>query len=132
MSATLKILKARHGDAFIFECIKDEGAFYMVVDSGPRLSSKDIVPLIKTLPQIDLLVLTHYDEDHIMGFIDYFKQYPEDALKIKEYWLLRKMAKMLKTIMHICLIIIKNMTESLLLSCLQKKTNYLLAMQKYM
>ena len=58
----------------------------MVVDSGPRLSSMDIVPLIKELPQIDLLVLTHYDEDHISGFIDYFKQYPVDALKIKEYW----------------------------------------------
>lgn len=86
MSATLKVLKARHGDAFIFECVKDEGSFCMVVDSGPRLGSKDIVPLIKELPQIDLLVLTHYDEDHIMGFIDYFKQYPEDALKIKEYW----------------------------------------------
>ena len=86
MSATLKVLKARHGDAFIFECVKDEGLFCMVVDSGPRLSSKDIVPLIKELPQIDLLVLTHYDEDHISGFIDYFKQYPKDALKVKEYW----------------------------------------------
>lgn len=86
MSATLQVLKARHGDAFIFECEKDEGVFCMVVDSGPRLSSKDIVPLIKELPQIDLLVLTHYDEDHISGFIEYFKEYPEDALKIKEYW----------------------------------------------
>jgi len=86
MSAILKVLKVRQGDAFIFECKKEEGVFYMVVDSGPRLSSKDIVPLVKELPHIDLLVLTHYDEDHISGFIEYFKEYPKDALKIKEYW----------------------------------------------
>lgn len=86
MSAVLKVLKARQGDAFIFECKNEEKAFVMVVDSGPKLSIKDIVPQIKQLPQIDLLVLTHYDEDHIAGFIEYFKQYPEDALKIKEYW----------------------------------------------
>ena len=86
MSAVLKIIKARHGDAFIFECKKDESSFVTVVDSGPRLCTKDIVPIIKQLAKIDLLVLTHYDEDHITGFIEYFKQYPEDALKIKEYW----------------------------------------------
>ena len=86
MSTRLKILKARHGDAFILECKKDDSSFIMVIDSGPKLSIKDIVPQIKALPQVDLLVLTHYDEDHIGGFIDYFKKYPEDALKIKEYW----------------------------------------------
>lgn len=86
MSTVLKILKARYGDAFILECRKDEKAFVMMIDSGPKLCVKDIVPIIKDLPQIDLLVLTHYDEDHITGFIEYFKQYPDDALKIKEYW----------------------------------------------
>lgn len=86
MSTRLKILKARHGDAFILECKKDDSSFIMVIDSGPRLSIRDIVPQIKALSKIDLLVLTHYDEDHIGGFIDYFKKYPEDALKIKEYW----------------------------------------------
>jgi len=86
MGAVLRMLKARHGDAFVFECNKDGRSFVMVVDSGPKLSIKDVVPIIKQLAQIDLLVLTHYDEDHITGFIEYFKQYPEDALKIKEYW----------------------------------------------
>lgn len=86
MGHKLTLLKARHGDAFIFECRKDEKSFIMVIDSGPKLCIKDIVPRIKQLSQIDLLVLTHYDEDHITGFIEYFKQYPEDALKIKEYW----------------------------------------------
>lgn len=86
MSAILKVLKARHGDAFIFDCRKDELTFIAFVDSGPKLSVNDIVPIIKQLPQIDLLVLSHFDEDHITGFIEYFKQYPEDALKIKEYW----------------------------------------------
>ena len=86
MGHKLTLLKARHGDAFIFECKKDERSFIIVIDSGPKLCIKDIVPKIKQLSQIDLLVLTHYDEDHITGFIEYFKQYPEDALKIKEYW----------------------------------------------
>lgn len=86
MGAVLRMLRARHGDAFIFESKKEERSFVMVVDSGPKLCAKDIAPIIKQLPQIDLLVLTHYDEDHISGFIEYFKQYPEDALKIKEYW----------------------------------------------
>ena len=86
MTTTLKVLKARQGDAFILECNKDDTSFVIVIDSGPRLCSKDIVPIIKKLSRIDLLILTHYDEDHISGFIEYFKQYPDDALKIKEYW----------------------------------------------
>lgn len=86
MGTVLQMLKARHGDAFILECRKDEKAFVMVIDSGPKLTIKNIVPSIQELPQIDLLVLTHFDEDHITGFIEYFKQYPDDALKIKEYW----------------------------------------------
>lgn len=60
MGAVLRILKARHGDAFIFECKKDEKEFVMMIDSGPRLCIKEIVPIIKQLHQIDLLVLTHY------------------------------------------------------------------------
>lgn len=86
MKTILRMLKARHGDAFIFECEKDEKVFVMVIDSGSKLCVKEIVPILKHLPQIDLLILTHYDEDHISGFIEYFKQYPDDVLKIKEYW----------------------------------------------
>lgn len=86
MSTTLNFLQADHGDAFIFECEKDEGSFVMVVDSGPKISKCKIVPIIKKLSKIDLLVLSHYDEDHIAGYIEYFKKNQDDALKIKEYW----------------------------------------------
>ncbi|WP_321519439.1 MBL fold metallo-hydrolase [uncultured Bacteroides sp.] len=86
MPITLKFLQAGHGDAFIFECEKDGDSFVMVVDSGPRISQCKIVPIIKGLSKIDLLVLSHYDEDHISGYLEYFKNYQEDALKIREYW----------------------------------------------
>lgn len=86
MSITLNFLQADHGDAFIFECKKDGELFVIVVDSGPRISQYKIVPIIKSLPKIDLLVLSHYDEDHIAGYIEYFRNYIDDALKIKEYW----------------------------------------------
>lgn len=86
MSITLNFLQADHGDAFIFECEKDGGSFVMVVDSGPKISKYKIVPIIKKLSKIDLLVLSHYDEDHIAGYIEYFKNNQDDALKIKEYW----------------------------------------------
>lgn len=86
MSITLNFLQANHGDAFIFECTKDGDSFVMVVDSGPRISQCKIVPIIKSLSKIDLLVLSHYDEDHISGYIEYLKNYQSDALKIKEYW----------------------------------------------
>lgn len=86
MSITLNFLQAGHGDAFIFECAKDGNSFVIVVDSGPRISQSKIVPIIKSLTKIDLLVLSHYDEDHISGYIEYFKNYQSDALKIREYW----------------------------------------------
>ena len=87
MSITLNFLQADNGDAFIFNCENDNDSFTIVVDSGPKISCNRIIPIIKQLPKIDLLILSHYDEDHIAGFIEYFKKYQDDdALKIKEYW----------------------------------------------
>lgn len=86
MSTTLNILQANHGDAFIFECEKDGDSFVIVIDSGPKICKSKIVSIIQRLSKIDLLVLSHYDEDHISGYIEYFKKFQDDALKIKEYW----------------------------------------------
>lgn len=64
MATTTKLLKALHGDAFIFTVEEEGEKFVMVVDSGPEGSYPDIKKELDSLDHIDLFVLTHFHEDH--------------------------------------------------------------------
>lgn len=81
-------MRAEHGDAFIIEISDETGKRYVVVDGGP--SSKycidDIVGELNNLPAIDLMVLTHYDDDHIAGLIEYVKQHQDGVFPVKRFW----------------------------------------------
>ena len=84
----LRCLKAEHGDAFIIRIGDDKENHYIVVDGGP--SSKycidDIIEELNRLPVIDLMVLTHYDDDHIAGLIEYISGYNGKTLPVKQIW----------------------------------------------
>lgn len=84
----LRCLKAEHGDAFIISIGNDKEHHYIVVDGGP--SSKycidDVVEELNKLPVIDLMVLTHYDDDHIAGLIEYISNYNGKSLPVKQIW----------------------------------------------
>ena len=86
MSTTIKMLKADIGDAFIIEVKEGEESFTMVVDGGPKATQRTIVEEIAQLEHIDLMILTHYDSDHIRGILHFFAKYPEKAKQVEKYW----------------------------------------------
>lgn len=84
----LHILKAKHGDAFVLECNRGKETGTIVVDGGPTAGTK-ISELLCACPSIDLMVLTHFDDDHIGGILKYVKfwQNREEPIPVKEMWL---------------------------------------------
>ena len=81
------MLKALHGDAFILYCRKGNNNGIVVVDGGPVQDSFKIVNRLEELGTIDLMVLTHYDDDHIGGILAYVKKHRNDKpFPIKEMW----------------------------------------------
>lgn len=87
MPTTIQMLKADVGDAFIIEVKEGEESFTMVVDGGPRRSMRTVVPAIEALEIIDMMVLTHYDSDHIGGIMEYLTTNKEKAKLINKYWI---------------------------------------------
>lgn len=88
MPITLKILQVKHGDAIIIECQQDDNRGVVVIDGGPQSTNKVFNDAIAQYPCIDLLVLTHYDEDHIGGILSYVRtcRSKNKPLEIKEIW----------------------------------------------
>jgi beta-lactamase superfamily II metal-dependent hydrolase len=86
--ANIEILKALHGDAFILHCKKDSSKGIVVVDGGPNKDSKKIVEKFDQLCIIDLMILTHYDDDHIGGILKFVREHANDMpFPVKEMWL---------------------------------------------
>lgn len=83
----IKCLQAEHGDAFIIEIGDDSEKHFIVVDGGP--SSKycidDILKELNNLSSIDLMILTHFDDDHIAGLIEYVREHKTD-FPVKRVW----------------------------------------------
>lgn len=83
----IRILKALHGDAFVLKCKKGEICGTVVVDGGPNRDSHKIVEEYDKLDAIDLMVLTHYDLDHIGGILAYIKKHKDDKpFPVREIW----------------------------------------------
>ena len=87
MPTTIQMLKADIGDAFIIEVKESDESFTMVVDGGPRRVFRTVVPAIEALEKIDMMVLTHYDSDHIGGILEYLTTNKEKAKAIGKYWI---------------------------------------------
>lgn len=88
MSVSLRCLKAEHGDAFIIAVGQGDDLHYIVVDGGPssKFCIEDVVEELKAIPYIDLMVLTHFDDDHIAGLLAYLEAYKDTTLPVKEIW----------------------------------------------
>ena len=80
-------LKAAHGDALIINFFANARQYTIVVDGGPASTADDIANVYDSLEYIDLLILTHYDEDHISGLLEYFSRHKGDyANRIGKVW----------------------------------------------
>lgn len=82
----IKVLPALHGDAFIIEIYRGEESFIMVIDGGPEGVSATLRKEINALPHVDMMVLTHFDDDHILGMLNYIRDNEERVIKIKKFW----------------------------------------------
>ena len=71
MSLSVEILKASYGDAFILYCEDNERKGTVVVDGGPKSTSLQIVRKLRSIGCIDLMILSHFDHDHIAGLYRY-------------------------------------------------------------
>lgn len=87
-NSSIRMLKARHGDAFILDLWKGENHGYIVVDGGPSICGNTVVKELLLLEHIDLMILTHIDDDHIGGILKYVQFACEDCTswKVDELW----------------------------------------------
>lgn len=83
---TIQALPAAHGDALIIQSDDIEHSFTIVIDGGPDETSDFISQVYRNLPHIDLLVLTHFDADHIFGIIRYFDSLSADYCVVDRLW----------------------------------------------
>ena len=89
MQSTIHFIPAEHGDAFILHCCKSDNEGYIVVDGGPYSmhSWNFISKQFEAIPHIDLMILTHHDDDHIGGILRYIKAHKEDnPFPVKKMW----------------------------------------------
>ncbi|NEW60685.1 MBL fold metallo-hydrolase, partial [Sulfurovum sp. bin170] len=78
----IKILPASNGDCILITTDK----FNILIDGGMgRTYHRILREKLEALEQIDLVILTHIDEDHISGLIELFKD-EEIRPKVKKVW----------------------------------------------
>ena len=83
----IHFLPVKNGDSFVIECDKGDKHGLVVVDGGPTGYGKVLKSKVEETGVPDLLVLTHYDDDHIGGLTQYIDACLEEGvLPAKEVW----------------------------------------------
>ena len=77
----IHFLPVKYGDSFLIECCKGDNKGIVLVDGGPKGCGEMLLEKVKETGTPDLLVLTHYDDDHIGGLTQYIQsfQYTPDV-----------------------------------------------------
>lgn len=79
-------LSAAHGDAIIVETDCGNKTFRIVIDGGPEETQDVVAERYINLGHIDLLVLTHYDADHITGLLNFLGQLKGKECVVDRCW----------------------------------------------
>jgi len=83
----IHFLPVKNGDSFVIECDKGNQHGLVVVDGGPTGYGKVLQSKVEETGLPDLLVLTHYDEDHIGGLTQYINAcMAKGVFPAKEVW----------------------------------------------
>lgn len=88
MGVRLVFFPANCGDSFLVECPVLGGVFRILIDGGTPETAAVISAYLKkdgACPPIDLVIVTHIDNDHIGGIINLLKE-QEINSAIKEVW----------------------------------------------
>lgn len=78
----LRIVQAEFGDCLILEYGTDAAPNYMLIDGGPnhiygQHLKSELEAITATGGVLDLVVLSHVDQDHIVGLLDFFAELRE-------------------------------------------------------
>jgi beta-lactamase superfamily II metal-dependent hydrolase len=86
--SVIHFLKAYHGDCLFIQSFDAEGNdFNILIDGGTAATFEfSLLPLLKKIPCVDLIVLTHIDSDHISGLIRLIKHSIFKTLRTKFFW----------------------------------------------
>ena len=83
----IHFLPVKYGDSFVIECDKGENHGIVVVDGGPNGCGKILQAKLEEVGTPDLMVLTHYDDDHIGGLTQYVKACKKaGVMPAREVW----------------------------------------------
>ena len=83
----IHFLPVKYGDSFVLECDKEGQHGVVVVDGGPTGYGKVLQEKVDETGTPDLLVLTHYDDDHIGGLTQYINTcLTKGVFPAKEVW----------------------------------------------
>ena len=74
---TLNVIQAEYGDSMLLRCSNGDRLNFILVDGGPSQTYerhlKPTLDAILTNKKLDLVILSHIDNDHILGLIDLFE-----------------------------------------------------------
>ena len=79
----MHVLDVGQGQSVIFSC----NNHYMIVDGGGRGASSFVVSYLKQMgvETVDMVALTHYEEDHMSGIIGVLSAFSCDSLLLPSY-----------------------------------------------
>jgi beta-lactamase superfamily II metal-dependent hydrolase len=69
----LRVLPARDGDCLLLSYGHDKLTHRILIDGGRTLTYPLIKPMLEKVETLDLLVITHVDQDHILGVLALLK-----------------------------------------------------------
>ncbi len=96
---TLKIIQAKYGDCLILKYNNEEEPKYILIDGGPggvyrEHLKQELIDISKDGGELELMVLSHVDGDHIVGLIDLTEELKEQqadeetpVIGIKGLWM---------------------------------------------
>jgi hypothetical protein len=90
-SMKLTALKISKGDSFLMEY----NELKFLIDTGNHKSECKNEVLLKHIKQLDVVIITHYDGDHVNGI---FELLNNKSLKIKEVWLPENFGRIEKSV----------------------------------
>lgn len=79
----LIVVQAQYGDCMLLQFSDGDNSNFILIDGGTTQTyEKDLKPTLKTLPviekKLELVILSHIDNDHIFGLLDLFEEIKSD------------------------------------------------------
>ena len=93
----LFVVQAEYGDCLILESSDGNNSNFILVDGGPSQTYKrhlnTALKMIVTNKNLDLVILSHIDNDHVLGLLELFEAILKDkegnggeSIKIEGLW----------------------------------------------